>query len=74
MLDSGDGDGIAWFADWKTFLTDVLGTSYPEDLDPSDDGGEREEYIVDTLEIFSKKFQFATQSIPAGEQEESTHE
>lgn len=74
MLDSGDGEDLAWFADWKTFLTDVLGMSYPENLDPTDDSTEREEFIADTLEAFSKKFQFATHSIPADDQEESTHE
>jgi hypothetical protein len=75
MLASIDGEDLAWFADWKTFITDVLGLSYPEDLGTGDDDDlEREEFVHEALKAFANKFQFATHSIPVDDQEEAAHE
>ncbi len=75
MLDSPDGDGLAWFSDWKIFLTEVLGVGFPEDLDPTDeDSAAREDFIGEALKVFANKFQFASHAIPIGEQEETTHD
>lgn len=75
MVDSHEGEGLAWFADWKKFLNDVLGVPYPEDLDPEEgDTSEQQEFIQEALKAFSNKFRFATHSFPIEHHPESTHD
>ena len=73
MLNSDSGDELAWFRHWKTFLSDVLGLIYPEDLAPDEDD-EREAFIDEALTAFSVRFQFATTALPTEGIEEFSHE
>ncbi len=73
MLDQETGDEASWFANWKTYLADMLGVPFPDEDDDDENDNRHETFMNDALNAFADKFQFASLAVPT-KAEDAFHE